>query len=309
MHNKKSKRDAVSSDTDEKEIAPVKKRRRIVEEESPVKMEEEIEDDLDQQDKADQEDSKRASAAVKEEMDETEDGEGDLQLDRDEPEDCKQPPTVIKEEEKDQTEENYDCDAYQRDEEQPEDSKQASAAVKEEEEDEGEVGHEYPSSANIVIKNNSPWSLFQPDTCRSAEGSRQSANTVKIKYSLRSLSQENNKKSSRSKPLRKDKGSSTCLGEVNRSPMATSDEYESGRGIESDVDEAISHTRDSVDGIIDHDEVIFDRHDAQFNRMYERLHAFNKKHGHCELFWAADLFNFILNTPTNTLHVFFLTCR
>jgi hypothetical protein len=280
MHNKKSKRDAVSSDSDEKELAPVKKRRRIVEVESPVKMEEEIEDDIHQLDHDELEDSKRASAAVKEEQDVTEDGEGDLQLDRDEPVDCEELPAAIKKEEEDQTEENYNCDDDQTDEDEPEDSKQASAAVKEEEEDEDEVGHEYPSSTNIV----------------------------KRKYSLRSLSQEHNKKSARSNPLHKDKGSSTSLGEFKRSPMASSDEDEVGGGIESDVDE-LSDTSNSVDGIINQDKAIFDRHDAQFNRMYERLHAFKEKHGHCELFWAVDHFNYILNTPTNTPHVFFLTCR
>jgi hypothetical protein len=129
--------------------------------------------------------------------------------------------------------------------------------------------------------------------------SRMSANIVKRKYSLRSLSQQNNKKSAGSKPLRKDKGFSTSLGEVNRSPMASSDEDEFGRGIESAVD-GESDTSDSVDGIIDQDEAILDRYDAKWNRMYKRLRAFKEDHGHCELFWAVDRFIIILNTPTNT---------
>jgi hypothetical protein len=110
-----------------------------------------------------------------------------------------------------------------------------------------------------------------------------SANIVKTKYSLQFLSQHNNKKSARSKPLRKDKIFSNSLGEVNRSPMASSDEDEFGRGIASAVDEA-SDISNSVDGIIDHDEAILDRYDAQWNIMYDRLRAFKESHGHCELF-------------------------
>jgi hypothetical protein len=83
-----------------------------------------------------------------------------------------------------------------------------------------------------------------------------SANIVKRKYSLRSLSQ---KKSARSKPLRNDKGSSKSLGEADRSPMASSDKDEFRRGLESTVDEAIDSS-DSVDGILDHDEAIFGRY-------------------------------------------------
>jgi hypothetical protein len=154
------------------------------------------------------------------------------------------------------------------------------------------------SNAHIVKKNYSLRSLSRPDS-RSAERSRPTANIVSRKYSLRSLSQQNNKKSARSKPLRKDKGSSTSLGEVCQSPMASSDEDEFGRSIESDVDEA-SDTSDSVDGIIDHDEAMFNRHYAQWNSMYERLRAFKEGHGHCELFWAVNRFAFILNTPTYT---------
>jgi hypothetical protein len=143
------------------------------------------------------------------------------------------------------------------------------------------------SSANIVKKNHSLRSISRSDNCRSAERSRRSANIVKRKYSLRSLSHQHNKESARSKPLRKDKGSSTSLGEVNQSPMASSDEYEFGRGGDSAVDDA-SHTSDSVDGITDHDEAIFDSYDAQWNIIYERLRGFKESHGHCELFWAVD---------------------
>jgi hypothetical protein len=143
------------------------------------------------------------------------------------------------------------------------------------------------SSVNIVKKNNSLRSLSRPDNCRSAERNRSSANIVKRKYSLQSPSPQNNKESARSKPLRKDKGSSTNSGEVKRSPMASSDEDEFGRGIESAVDEA-SDTSDSLDGIVDQGKAIFDRYDAKWNIMYERLRAFKESHGHCELFWAVD---------------------
>jgi hypothetical protein len=179
---------------------------------------------------------------------------------------------VVKEEEYPvKTEE--DIEERVKDEDEPQDSKQASTVVKKEEED--EIGH---------------------DNCRSVERSRPSANIAKRKYSLPSLPQQNNKKSARSKPLRKEKGSLISLGEVNRSPMASSDEDEFGRGIESAVDDA-SDTSDSVDGIIDHDEAILDCYDAQWNNMYKRLRAFKESRGHCELFWAADRFTFILNTP------------
>jgi hypothetical protein len=65
--------------------------------------------------------------------------------------------------------------------------------------------------------------------------------------------------------------------------MASSDEGEFGRSIESVVDEA-SDTSESVDGIVDHDEVMLDHYDAQWNIMYKRLRAFKESHGHCELF-------------------------
>jgi hypothetical protein len=275
MQNKKSKRAAVSSDG--KQLAPVKKKRRVVkEEEYPVKTEEDIEDDL-RQDK--DEDVMKPRAVVKEEEDETdvkEDGEGILQVDRDESEERKKPLAALTKEEEDETETEVKEDSeddFQRDKDEREDGEKYPAAVTKEEKD--EVGH---------------------DNCRSAERSRRTANIVKRKYSLRSLSQKNNKESARSKPLRKEKGSLTIMGEVYRSPLVSSDEDEFGKCIESAVDEA-SDTSDSVDGIIDHDESILDCYDAQWNRMYNRLRAFKESHGHCEFFWAVDRSTFILNTP------------
>jgi hypothetical protein len=311
VHSKRNKQAAVSSDG--KQLAPVKKRRRVVkavkkEEDSPVKKEEKIEDDLQQckdkpedrkkppavvkkeeespvkreegigdglhQDKDEWEDRKKSPAAIKkEEEDEWEDDcKDDLHQDKDEREDSKKSPAAIKKEEEDQTEEKNICDDDQRDGDEPEDSQQASAAVKEEDEDKDEVDHQDLSSAN----------------------------TVKRKYSLRSLSRQNNNKSARPKPLGEDEESSTTLGEVNRSPMASSDEDEFGRGIESAADEA-SDTSDNVDGVIDHDEAILDRYGAQWNIMHNSLRAFKESHGHCELFRAVDRFtSFILNILTNT---------
>jgi hypothetical protein len=269
LHNKKNKRAAVSSDTDGKQVAPVKKRRRDVKEEEEI--EEEIEDGP-HMDRDKPEDCKKPPAVVKVEAKH----ETEVKEDIYEPEDCAELPAAIKKEEEDQTEENYKCDDDQLDKDEPKDSKQASAAAKEEYED--EVGFEYPSSMSIV----------------------------KRKYSMRSLSQQNNNKSTRSKPLRRDKGSSsTSLGEVNRSPVASSDEDEFGRCIESAVDEE-SHISDSEDGIIDQDEGIFE---ARWNNMYERLRAFKESHGHCELFWVVERFTLILNTPL-TLHLSLsLNCR
>jgi hypothetical protein len=137
------------------------------------------------------------------------------------------------------------------------------------------------------------------NTRRYPKRSESILNIVKRKYSLRSLPQQKKKKSARSKPLRKDEGSSTSLGEVNRSQMESSDEDEFGNSIESAVDEA-SDTSDSVDGIVDHDAAIIDSYDARWNKMYKRLRAFKESHGHCELFWLDGRFAFILNTPTNT---------
>jgi hypothetical protein len=72
MQNKKSTRAAASSDTDGKQLDPVKKRRRVVkEEEYLVKIEEDIEDDL-QRVKDEPEERKKHPAVVeKEKEDET----------------------------------------------------------------------------------------------------------------------------------------------------------------------------------------------------------------------------------------------
>jgi hypothetical protein len=82
-------------------------------------------------------DRKKPPAAVKNEegyeTEEKEDGEGDIQLDRD-PEDCKKPPAAIKEEEKDEFELNEDGKGdHQLDIDEPEDCKKPPAAVREEE--------------------------------------------------------------------------------------------------------------------------------------------------------------------------------
>jgi hypothetical protein len=328
MHNKKNKRASVSSATDGKHLAPVKKRRRLLkgpvnkEEESLVKKEEEIYDVF-HQDEDEPEDSKQALTVFKEEEEgETEVKEvigDDLHQDKDETEDRKHASAVVKKEEEDEVEMKEDSeDDLPRDKDEREDGKKAPAVIKEEEEDETEVKEDgeddiYQDERESCKK--SPAAIKQEerdevghDNCQSAERSRRTANIVKRKYSLRSLSQKNNKKSTRSKPLRKDKGSSINLGEVNRSPMASSDEDEFGRGIESAVDEA-SDTSDSVDGIVDHDAAIIDSYDAQWNRMYNRLCAFQESHGHCELFWLDDRFTFILNTPTNTAFVSLLALQ
>jgi hypothetical protein len=133
-----------------------------------------------------------------------------------------------------------------------------------------------------------------------ATRSRSNANIVKKKYSLRSLSHENNKRGARSKSLRKKKRSPNSLGEANRSPMASTDEDEFGRDIKSTIVGA-SDTSDSVDGMVDQDDVILGVHHLKWNRMYRRLRAYKKSHGDCELFGAVDRFAFILNTPANTL--------
>jgi hypothetical protein len=118
--------------------------------------------------------------------------------------------------------------------------------------------------------------------------SRSNATIVKRKYSLWSLSHENNKKGARSKSLRKEKESSTSLGEANRSPMASTDEDAFGRGICNPLDEA-SDTSDSVGGIVDQDDAILGVHDVKWIRMYERLRAFKDSHGDCELFRCQPL--------------------
>jgi hypothetical protein len=84
-------------------------------------------------------------AAVKKEegywTEEKVDDEGDLQLDRDEPEDCKEPPAAVKKEEEDVIEEDGEGD-LRLDRDEPEDCKKPPAAVKKEEVHQ-EVGHEY----------------------------------------------------------------------------------------------------------------------------------------------------------------------
>jgi hypothetical protein len=40
-----------------------------------------------------------------------------------------------------------------------------------------------------------------------------------------------------------------------------------------------------------------------WNSQFNQLCEYYERHGHCELFWAADCFTFILNTPTNTPHM------
>jgi hypothetical protein len=211
--------------------------------------------------------------AQKDEVELKEHGEDDLQLDKDELDDGRKPPTAVKREEEDETEKKNNCDDdIQRDNDEPEDSKQASAAVKEEEEDDDEVGHEYPSRG---------------------------VNIFKRKHSLRSLSQ---KKGARSKPLRKDTRSSTSLGEVNRSPTASSDEDEFRRGTGSHIFEA-SDTSDFNLKNKSNKEIIW-------SFQFKKLQDYYENHGHCELFWTVDRFTFILNAPTNTPPLsLYHTCR
>jgi hypothetical protein len=40
---------------------------------------------------------------------------------------------------------------------------------------------------------------------------------------------------------------------------------------------------------------------GNWNLQFKKLQGFYGKHGHCELFWAVDIFTFILNTLTNNL--------
>jgi hypothetical protein len=145
MLNEKSKRAAVSADTDGKQLAPVQKRRRVgkavkkEEDESLVKTEEEdIEDDL-HQGKDEPKDSKKPPAAVKKEEEspgKTEEViEDDLHhQDEDEPEDSmKPPPVAVKIEEEDETEEKEGIwDDLHQDKDEPEVCKKSPAATKEE---------------------------------------------------------------------------------------------------------------------------------------------------------------------------------
>jgi hypothetical protein len=361
MYNKKSKRAAVSSDTDGKQLVTGKKKRRLVtevkkeegeEDESTIKKEEEIENDL-HQDK--DEDSRKPSAVVKEEEDVKKDGEDVLLRDNDEWEDCKKPPASIKKELKDEVgheyspgeideksnweqiatrEENDDEGIYLPDEItstkgllppiRPSDNEtsvetaytpamtvtklksakhvahattpvpivQVSSALAPNPADEKPAA---PGRGNVCNENKTlSEGTEQRGSCREegkstkisgyATRSRSNATIVKRKYSLRSLSHENNNKGARSKSLRKEKGSSTSLGEAtNRSPMASTDEDAFGRGIRS-------ATSDSADGIIDQDDDIFDHNVVKWNIMYERLRAYKKSHGDCELFWAVPPF-------------------
>jgi hypothetical protein len=403
MHNKKSKRAAVSSDTDGNQLATGNKKRRLVngvkkgeeeeeEEESTIKKEEEIEDDL-YQDK--DEDSRKPSAVVKEEEDvtedvwedskqppaaikkeegygyeteENEDGEGDLQLDRDEPVDSMKPSASVENEAEDEDghkystgkideksnweqlvtrEDNDDQATYLPDEiastkgllpparpsdtdtsvktapspsmtvTKPKSAKpvaaatpvsivQAKSALARNRADEklaasgrGNVCNE---NKTLSEETEQPRSTREEDKsthiCGYATRSQSNTNTVKRKYSLRSLYSESNKKGARSKSIRKEKGYSTSFGEVKRSPMARTDEDAFGRGIATPLDEA-SDTSDRVEGIVDLDDATFDHRDAQWNIMLKKLQGYFDKHGHCELFGAVDRFTFILNTPTN----------
>jgi hypothetical protein len=297
------------------------------EEKDETEVKEDGDDDL-QRDEDDPEECNQPPAVIKtEEEDDTEvkeDSEGDLQLDRDEPNDYKKSPAAVKKEEDD------DQATYLPDESTstkglllPGRPSDTDTTVKTASYPKMTVTN--PKSVKPVAHAATPVPIVQANpavaqnladnksavpgrgnVCNEnkalirgyATGSRSNTNTVKRKYSLRSLSQKNNKKSARSNPLRKDKGSSTSLGEVNRSPMASSDEDEFGRGIESAVDDA-SDTSDSEDGIIDHDEAILNRV-ARWNKMYKMLRGYYETHGHCELFLAVDRFIFILNTAAHT---------
>jgi hypothetical protein len=44
--------------------------------------------------------------------------------------------------------------------------------------------------------------------------------------------------------------------------------------------------------------------EENWNWQFKKLRDYYGKHGHCELLWAVDRFTFILNTPTDTPHVF-----
>jgi hypothetical protein len=305
--DKRGKRAAVNSD--ENQLASGKKRRRVAkaaveeEEEYPVKKEE-IEDDF-HQDKDETEDCKEPPVTVKiEEVDKTEakeDGEDDLHQDKDESEASMKPPAVVKKEEEDEPENCKGSPALvKKEEKDPADEKPAAPGrsdvcienrtISEQPggrrmEDTSINTRRYPkrsgSSANIVKKKYSLRSISQPDDCRIAEQSRSSANIVKRKYSLRSLSQQNNKKSARSKPLRKEKGSSTNLGKVNQNPMTTSGEDEFGKGIESAVDEACDTSDFNLKG---------KKNKENWNSQFNQLREYYEKHGHCELFWVVHRF-------------------
>jgi hypothetical protein len=329
MHNKTSKRAAVSSDTDGKQLATGNKKRRLEkgrvhkeeegeEDESTVKKEEAIEDDL-HQDK--DEDSRKPPAVIKEEENETEDGEGILQLDRDEWEDSKKPPAAVKEEEGYgyETEESEDGeDVLLWGNHEWDDSKKPSVAVKKEVKD--EVGHEY-SPREIDDKSkweqlatreeNDDQETYLPDEITSTKGllppTRPSDTDTSVKTVSSPAMTVTKPKSAkhvtragaRSKSFHKEKRSSTSLGEVDRSPMAGTDEDAFRRGIGSPLDET-SNISDSVDGIVDQGGVIFGRRDAQWSIMFKKLQGYYGRHGHCELFWDVHRFAFILNTPTNT---------
>jgi hypothetical protein len=260
MHNKRSKRAAMSSDTDGKQLAPENKRRRQEEEfeikkeehedglpkngdeledskkpqeEDETEVKEEIGDDL-QLDRDGQEDRKKPPRDVKEEEEEVEskeDGKKDRHQDKDEPEDCKTYQAAVKIEEVDKTEVKEDSeDEFQRDKDVRVDSKKSPAAVKEDEEEKEDLEETIESgdddSDNVTI---SPVTLVPSDSSSDGVGL-----------------------------LRVGCLAATCAK----------------RGPQLDK--------------------------AGWNLQYKKLHDYYVKHGHCELFWAINRLIFILNTPTNT---------
>jgi hypothetical protein len=269
LHNERNKRAAVSSDTDGNQLAPVKKRRRVVKaakKEEFRRNKEAIEDDL-RQDK--DEDSRKPPAVVKEEEDEPKDTE---------------PPAAIKDEE------GYGYETDENEEHEWEDSKKPPASIKEDVED--EVGSEYSPS-----ESDEEGSEYLPGESDEESNWEQLAtreeNDDQATYLL---PDEITSTKGLLPPARPSPAIKVTLQDYH----VKHDEDEFGRDIKSTIAGA-SDTSDSVDGMVDQDDVILGVHHVKWNSMYRRLRAYKKSHGDCELFETVDRFAFILNTPANAL--------
>jgi hypothetical protein len=184
---------------------------------------------------------------------------------KDEPEDTKHPPTVIKEEE------GYGYETDENEEHEWEDSKKPPAAVKEEVED--EVGSEYsPSESDEEGSEYSPGESDEESIglLPPARPSRpmavtkpKSAKPVAHAATPVPIVQTS---SALAPKLADEKRGARCRGNVRNEKWALSDEHKA------------TYTR-------------------KWNRMYEKIRAFKKSHGHCELFWVVDRFTLIWNTP------------
>jgi hypothetical protein len=310
LHNKKSKRADVSSDTDGNQLATGNKKRRLVkgevnkeegeeeEEEFGIKKEEEIEDDL-HQDK--DEDSRKPPAVVKEDEDETEDGEGILQLDRDEWGDSKKPPADVKEEEGYgyETEENENGgDLLLWDNDEWEDSKKPSAAVKKEVKD--EVGHEY-STGKIDEKgnweqlatreDNDDQATYLPDEIASTKALLPPARSSDTATSVKTAS-------SPAMTVTKPKSAKhvahaatpVSIVQAKSAPnLAVEKLGAPGPGNVCNENKTLSEGIEQP-GITRKD------YGKKWNLHFKKLQDYNGKHGHCEFFGAVDPFTFIFES-------------